>query len=82
MRVERASQDHYKDGGALAEVLSTFDKSGDSVSNDSPQGENVELMGKTKCQLAIEVRFYLCLFMRYMLTMLSFIETNKSSNQE
>lgn len=55
--MERASRDSYKDGGALPEVLSTYDKLSDSLLNDTPQGENVEVEGKTKCQLVIEVRF-------------------------
>ncbi|XP_071732643.1 DNA mismatch repair protein MSH3 [Rutidosis leptorrhynchoides] len=54
VRVEHASRDRFKDGGALAEVLSAFDQSGDNVSNDTSQVENLELKGKTKCQSAIE----------------------------
>ncbi|KAI3815809.1 hypothetical protein L1987_15491 [Smallanthus sonchifolius] len=53
VRIERASRDRYKDGGALAEVLSSYDKIGDNLVNDTPQGESVELEGKTKNQLAI-----------------------------
>lgn len=51
VRMERASRDRYKDGGALAEVLSAFEKVGDSLSNVSPQGKSVELEGKTTNQL-------------------------------
>lgn len=69
VRVERVSRDRYKDGGALAEVVSSFDTMGDSISNDTPEEENAELEGKTKRQFAIEVRFQLSLFMRYMVTM-------------
>ncbi|KAJ0749945.1 putative DNA mismatch repair protein MutS/MSH [Helianthus annuus] len=50
VRMERASRDRYKDGGALAEVMSAYEKIGDS---DTPQGESVELNGKTKNQLAV-----------------------------
>ncbi|KAI3712545.1 hypothetical protein L1987_71103 [Smallanthus sonchifolius] len=53
VRLERASRDRYKEGGALAEVLSSYDKIGDSLVNDTPQGESVELERKTKNQLAI-----------------------------
>ncbi|KAL8239416.1 hypothetical protein R6Q59_015983 [Mikania micrantha] len=53
VRVERASRDLYKDGGALAEVISSYDKIGNSLLNDTPQGESVEVEGKTKNQLAI-----------------------------
>ncbi|KAK1419429.1 hypothetical protein QVD17_28596 [Tagetes erecta] len=53
VRMERTSRDRYKDGGALAEVLSAYDKVGDSLSNVSPQGESVEIEGKTKNQLAV-----------------------------
>ncbi|GJU59612.1 DNA mismatch repair protein MSH3 isoform X1 [Tanacetum coccineum] len=54
VRVERVSRNRYKDGGALAEVVSSFDTMGDSISNDTPEEENVELEGKTKRQFAIE----------------------------
>ncbi|XP_076948230.1 DNA mismatch repair protein MSH3-like [Bidens hawaiensis] len=53
VRVERASRDRYKDGGALAEVLSAYDKIRDDLSNDTSQGESVELNGKSKNQLAV-----------------------------
>ncbi|KAK9059646.1 hypothetical protein SSX86_020350 [Deinandra increscens subsp. villosa] len=53
VRVERASRERYKDGGALAEVMSIYDKIGDSLLIDTPQGESLELEGKTKNQLAI-----------------------------
>ncbi|KAI7741994.1 hypothetical protein M8C21_006842, partial [Ambrosia artemisiifolia] len=53
VRMERASRDRYKDGGALAEVLSAYDSIGESLLNDTPQGESVELNGKTKNQLAV-----------------------------
>ncbi|PWA85706.1 DNA mismatch repair protein [Artemisia annua] len=54
VRVEQVSRDRYKDGGALAEVLSSFDTMGGNISNDTPEEENVELEGKTKRQSAIE----------------------------
>nr|GEU75635.1 DNA mismatch repair protein MSH3 isoform X1 [Tanacetum cinerariifolium] len=54
VRVERVSRDRYKDGGALAEVVSSFDTMGDSISNDTPEEENLELEGKKKRQFAIE----------------------------
>ncbi|KAD2392907.1 hypothetical protein E3N88_39884 [Mikania micrantha] len=53
VRMERASRDRYKDGGALAEVISSYDKIGHSLLNDASQRESVELEGKTKNQLAI-----------------------------
>ncbi|CAI9295689.1 unnamed protein product [Lactuca saligna] len=47
VRVERASRDRYTNGGALAEVLSSFDKIGDSLLNDTQKE-------KTKCHHATE----------------------------
>ncbi|GJU58707.1 leucine-rich repeat-containing protein [Tanacetum coccineum] len=62
VRVEHVSRDRYKDGCALAEVVSSFDTMGDHISNDTHEREYVELEGKTK--RAIEVRFKLSLFIR------------------
>ncbi|CAH1430272.1 unnamed protein product [Lactuca virosa] len=47
VRVEHASRDRYTNGGALAEVLSSFDKIGDSLLNDTQKE-------KTKCHHATE----------------------------
>ncbi|XP_024989642.1 DNA mismatch repair protein MSH3 isoform X5 [Cynara cardunculus var. scolymus] len=54
VRVERVSRDRYADGGALAEVLTSYDRMGDSHLNDNPQREYVELEEKTKRHLAIK----------------------------
>ncbi|KAI3735294.1 hypothetical protein L6452_14789 [Arctium lappa] len=54
VRLERVSRDCYADGGALAEVLSSYDKMGESHLNDNPHGEYVDLEEKTKRHLAIE----------------------------
>ncbi|GJX45564.1 hypothetical protein Tco_0262240, partial [Tanacetum coccineum] len=41
VRVEHVSRDRYKDGCALAEVVSSFDTMGDHISNDTHERENV-----------------------------------------
>lgn len=47
VRMERASRERYTNGGALAEVLSSYDKISDSILNDSQEE-------KTKCHPATE----------------------------
>lgn len=60
VRVEQASQDRFSDGGALAEVISMFEKMNDIRLDDNHQGEDEEAKSHGNNCSAIEVD---CLFM-------------------
>lgn len=50
-RIEHASRECFKDGGALAEVMSLFD----NVAEESQSGESLEMVNPENHQVAVEV---------------------------